>query len=69
MADDQPRQVVGADQHQAAPHREVRRHVELRLVRPERGDGVVAACRAFPWVEQGTCVGVVGIPTTTDAIL
>ena len=32
-------------------------------------DGVVAACRAFPWVEQGTCVGVVGIPTTTDDIL
>jgi len=32
-------------------------------------DGIVAACRAFPWVEQGTCVGVVGIPTTTDAIL
>lgn len=32
-------------------------------------DGVVAACRAFPWVEQGTCVAVVGKPTTTAAIL
>jgi predicted deacylase len=32
-------------------------------------DGVVAACRAFPWVDQGTCVAVVGIPTDTDSIL
>lgn len=32
-------------------------------------DGVIAACRAFPWVEQGTCVAVVGIPTDADDIL
>lgn len=31
--------------------------------------GVVAACRAFPWVEQGTCVAVVGIPTDASSIL
>jgi predicted deacylase len=32
-------------------------------------DGVVAAVRAFPWVDQGTCVAVIGIPTDVDSIL
>lgn len=31
--------------------------------------GVIAACRAFPWVEQGTCVAVVGKPVEPDSIL
>ncbi len=32
-------------------------------------DGVVAACRAFPWVDQGTCVAVIGRPTTVESVL
>lgn len=51
-----------------------RLHHPQRLDRPAEEvtatcDGVVAACRAFPWVEQGTSVTVIGKPTTVEEIL
>jgi len=66
--------MVAPGQAVAAGQAVGRLHHPQRLDRqPEEvtspSDGIVAACRAFPWVEQGACVAVVGIPVTPESFL
>jgi predicted deacylase len=63
-----PGQAVAAGQVLGRLHHPQRLDRQPEEVTSPSG-GVVAASRAFPWVEQGACVAVVGIPVTPESFL